>query len=467
MTDVSAAGVHAATESSRAWPSDGSTVGAMTRTSASAGPAVVDPGLFDDLVARGLVHDSTAKDQLARRLAEGPITVYVGFDPTASSLHAGNLLPLLMLKRFQDAGHRPIALAGGATGMVGDPSGRSDERSLLDDETLAANLAGVVPQLRQFLDFDRPLNPAKLLDNRAWTVGVSYLDFLRDVGKHVTVNQMAAKDSVRNRMESDHGISYTEFSYMLLQAHDFYWLFENEGCEMQMGGSDQWGNIVLGLDLIRRKAGGSGYALTLPLLTKPDGSKYGKTAGGETMWLSPKAMSPYRFYQAWMQTEDVEVRQLLLQLTLLPVEEADQIAAAHLEAPHRRDGQKRLAREVTTLVHSVAAADGAEAATAVVFGGPVEGAAIEALRVLAGEVPTTVLNRSLLSEEDNLIPALRAAQVVGSNSEAQRLLAQNGISLNDAKVSAADRLTPGHLLHERFCLVRKGKKQVYLLVFEH
>ncbi len=426
----------------------------------------VDPSLLTDLEARGLVHDTTSRADLAERLAAGPITVYVGFDPTASSLHAGNLLPLLMLRRFQDAGHRPIALAGGATGMVGDPSGRSDERSLLDDATLAANLAGVVPQLRQFLDFERTVNPAKLLDNRAWTVGVSYLEFLRDVGKHVTVNQMAAKDSVRNRMESEHGISYTEFSYMLLQAHDFYWLYENEGCEMQMGGSDQWGNIVLGLDLVRRKAKGAGFALTVPLLTKPDGSKYGKTAGGDTMWLSAQKMSPYRFFQAWMQTEDAEVRKLLLQLTLLPIEECESIAQAHLAEPHRRDGQRRLAVELTTLVHSEAAALGAEAASAVVFGGPVAAVTIETLRMLAAEVPTAVISRSVLDEENNLIPTLRQAGVVASNGEAQRLLSQNGIAVNDDKVSTGAQLTREHLLHDRFCLVRKGKRQVSLLVFD-
>lgn len=426
----------------------------------------MDSALLTDLDARGLVHDTTSRAELAVRLAAGPITVYAGFDPTASSLHAGNLLPLLMLRRFQDAGHRPIALAGGATGMVGDPSGRSDERSLLDDATLAANLAGVVPQLRQFLDFERTGNPAKLLDNRAWTVGVSYLEFLRDVGKHVTVNQMAAKDSVRNRMESEHGISYTEFSYMLLQAHDFYWLYENEGCEMQMGGSDQWGNIVLGLDLVRRKAGGAGFALTVPLLTKPDGSKYGKTAGGDTMWLSAQKMSPYRFFQAWMQTEDTEVRKLLLQLTLLPVDECESVAVAHLAEPHRRGGQRRLAQELTKLVHSEAAAAGAEAASAVVFGGPVAAVAIETLRMLAAEVPTTVISRSVLDDQDNLIPTLRQAGIVTSNGEGQRLLSQNGIALNDDKVSTGDLLTRQHLLYDRFCLVRKGKKHVALLVFD-
>jgi tyrosyl-tRNA synthetase len=380
-----------------------------------------------------------------------------------------------MLRRFQDAGHRPIALAGGATGMVGDPSGRSDERNLLDDDALAANLAGIIPQLRQFLDFGErggnegaapPIqNPAKLLDNRAWTVGLSYLEFLRDIGKHVTVNQMASKDSVRTRMESDQGISYTEFSYMLLQGHDFYWLYENEACEMQMGGSDQWGNIVLGLDLIRRKAGGSGFGLTVPLLTKPDGSKYGKTAGGDTIWLDAAKMSPYRFYQAWMQTEDDEVRKLLLQLTFLDVAAIEAVVAEHHEAPHLRVGQKRLAQELTTLVHGEDAARAAESATALIFGGSVDGVGVESFHTLADEIPTTHFDRARLDDSENLVGLLRDAGIVSSNGEALRLLKQNGVSLNDLKVNAEDVVDADRLLHDQFCLVRRGKKHVFLLSF--
>ena len=421
--------------------------------------------LLADLEARGLIHDSTDRAALEARLEAGPITVYVGFDPTAPSLHAGNLLPLLMLKRFQDAGHRPIALAGGATGMVGDPSGRSDERNLLDDDALARHLAGIVPQLRQFLDFDRPGNPAKLLDNRAWTVGVSYLSFLRDVGKFVTVNQMASKDSVKNRMASDQGISYTEFSYMLLQAHDFAWLYENEGCEMQMGGSDQWGNIVLGLDLIRRKTQGSGFALTVPLLTKSDGTKYGKTAGGETIWLDAEAMSPYRFYQALIQTDDAEVRTLLLQLTLLPVEDVETLVADHLVAPLLRLGQRRLATELTTLVHGASAADAAGAASDVVFGGDARGLDASTLAVLAHEIPTMAFDRARLDDEGSLVPLLREAGIVASNGEAIRLLNQNGLSLNDSKVGPGAVIERSMLLHDRYLLVRKGKKQVHLFEF--
>jgi tyrosyl-tRNA synthetase len=272
-----------------------------------------------------------------------------------------------------------------------------------------------VPQLRQFLDFDRPSNPAKLLDNRAWTVGVSFLDFLRDVGKYATVNQMLAKESVRSRLDSEHGISFTEFSYMLLQANDFAWLSENEGCEMQMGGSDQWGNITLGADMIRRRYGRTAHALTWPLLTKPDGSKYGKTAGGETMWLSPTRMSPYRFYQAWIQTDDDEVRKLLCQLTLLPVPEIDAIVEAHRVAPHERSGQQRLAWEVTALVHGSDAADDAVAASRVVFGGGAVGALDRrALESLAGEIPTAVVPDALFHEPANAVALLRAAGVSDS-----------------------------------------------------
>ncbi len=430
----------------------------------------VDPGLLEDLIARGLVHDTTDRNQLAERLAAEPITLYAGFDPTADSLHVGNMVGLMLLRRFQDAGHRPIVLAGGATGMIGDPSGKADERSLLDDDALARHLAGIVPQLRQFLDFDRTDNPAKLLDNRAWTVGVPYLVFLRDVGKYITVNQMMAKDSIRNRLEGTEGISYTEFSYMLLQAHDFAWLFENEGCELQTGGSDQWGNITAGTELIRKRNGGSAFAMTHPLLLKPDGTKYGKTAGGDTMWLSAEKMSPYRFYQAWLQVEDIEIERLLLQLTLLPVDEIARIVTAHAEAPHLRAAQRTLAGELTELVHGPHALEAAVAASEVVFGG----AAASALdrrtfESLSDEVPTTVLSRSLLTvdgDQSNVPAMLAAAGVVASNSEAARLIKQNGVSINDEKVTVGEVITTQRLLHGQFLFVRKGKRSAHLLRFE-
>ncbi|NNE95851.1 MAG: tyrosine--tRNA ligase [Acidimicrobiales bacterium] len=426
----------------------------------------VDTALIDDLRARGLVQDSTNIDELASRLSERPVRVYVGFDPTADSLHVGNLVGLLMLRRFQDAGHNVIVLAGGATGMVGDPSGRSSERSLLDDAQLAANIAGILPQLRQFLDFERTGNPATLLDNRAWTVGVTYLQFLRDVGKFITVNQMVAKDSVRSRMESTDGISYTEFSYMLLQAHDFAWLYEHEGCEMQMGGSDQWGNIVAGIDLIRKKLGGHGLGLTFPLLTGADGSKYGKTAGGETIWLSGEKFSPYAFYQTWKRVEDSEIEKLLLQLTLLPVHEVGAVMGAHREAPHRRLAQTRLAEELTSLVHGADATDGAREASEAVFGGSVTELGKNALEMLSTELPTHSASRTCLGQAGAFVPLLTEAGVTASNSEANRLLKQNGLSVNDVKVAGDHVLDSGDLLHGRYALVRKGKKHLSLLVFD-
>ena len=425
-----------------------------------------DPRLLDDLEARGLIHDTTDRAALAARLAEGPVTIYYGVDPTAPSLHVGNLIGLLTLRRFQQAGHRPLPLAGGATGMIGDPSGKSDERNLLGDDALQENLAGIVPLLRQFVDFEDVPNPAKLLDNRAWTVGLPLLDFLRDVGKHVTVNHMVAKESVRNRMEGDDGISFTEFSYMLLQANDFLWLYENEGCEMQIGGSDQWGNISLGVDLIRRKTGQKAHALTWPLLLQKDGTKYGKTAGGETIWLTPEHMSPYRFYQAWIQVEDDELRKLLLWLTFLSLDEIDEAVAKHEAAPHERAGQRLLAAELTALVHGDEAAASAVEASQVVFGSvPVSELGATAFEMLAGELPTTAIERSRLDDGENLIPILVDAGVVASRSEAGRLLKQNGVAVNDAKVAADAVIDRSALLHDRFCLVRKGKKSMFLLDF--
>ncbi len=424
----------------------------------------VDPGLLDDLVARGLVQDTTDRGLLAERLSSGPITVYLGVDPTADSLHVGNLVGLLTLRRFQMAGHRPIPLAGGATGMIGDPSGKSVERNLLDDDALAHNLAGIVPQLKKFIDFDD--GAAKLLDNRAWTVGVPFIAFLRDVGKHVTVNQMVAKESVKSRMSGTEGLSYTEFSYMLLQAFDYWWLAENEGCELQIGGSDQWGNISLGIDLVRRRAGKKVHGLTWPLLVKKDGTKYGKTAEGDTIWLSAEHMSTYRFYQSWIQAEDDEVRKLLCWLTFLSLEEIDDIMAEHLQAPHKRVGQRRLAAEVTTLVHDAEATRTAEAASAVIFGGSVANLDEATFELLREELPTTVVPRSQLAVRQNLVPALVAAGVAKSNGEAMRLLKQRGVSVNDQKVDEEFNFGSSALLHERYSVVRRGKKSIFLLVFE-
>ena len=414
-----------------------------------------------DLEARGLIHQTTDRQALAKRLESGPITVYCGFDPTAASLHVGNLMGLLTLRRLQLGGHRPIALAGGATGMIGDPSERSAERNLLDDEALAQNLEGIVPQLRQFLDFDDGPYAARLLDNRAWTVGVGVLDFLREVGKHVTVQQMVGKESIRNRLDDGDGLSYTEFSYMLLQAYDYLWLAENVECELQVGGSDQWGNIVLGIDLIRRRLGQTAHALTWPLLVRPDGTKYGKTAGGETLWLSAEAMSPYRFYQAWIGVDDADVGRLLRQLTFLELEEANDIAASHEAEPGRREGQRRLAAELTRIVHGDAAAGAAAGASDVLFGGstPLRQTSEAALALVATEVPS----RPLRALGASVVDVLVDADLAQSRSEALRALSEGSVYINGGRTSDPDRVVGANdLLHGRYVLLRRGKKRWHI-----
>jgi len=433
------------------------------RTRQILGVPTVDPGLFDDLVARGLVADTTDRVALRARLESGSTALYCGFDPTADSLHVGNLIGLVTLRRFQLAGHRPIALAGGATGMIGDPSGRSEERNLLDDERLARNLEGIVPQLRQFLDFETGPAQARLVDNRSWTVAMSAIDFLRDVGKFVTVNQMLGKESVRARIAGTAGISYTEFSYMLLQANDFAELHALEGCELQVGGSDQWGNISLGVELVRKRHGAAVHGLTWPLLTRADGTKYGKSASGEQLWLGAHRLSPYRFYQGWMHVEDADVRRLLLQLTLLPVAEVDDVVEAHLADPGRRIGQRRVAREVTALVHGATVASTAAAASEVLFGGDVAQVDPETLSMLAGEVPTAVVDRAALDRGVDPVVLFVEAGAAASKGEARRLLDQRGWSVNGRRLEPGDALGRSDLLHGRWILVRRGRSAYTLL----
>ncbi|MFZ0000314.1 MAG: tyrosine--tRNA ligase, partial [Trebonia sp.] len=303
--------------------------------------------LLADLEARGLVQDSTDRDALRARINEGPVGLYYGCDPSADSLHVGNLIGLIVLRRFADAGHNAIALAGGATGMIGDPGGRSRERNLLDAATLARNNERIAGQIER-------ISRVRLVDNLDWTGPVTLLDFLRDVGKHANVKQMISRESVKARLESENGISFTEFSYQLLQANDYWHLFTTHGVELQIGGSDQWGNLLAGVDLIRRADGGHVHAFTWPLVLRSDGKKFGKSEEG-AVWLAADRTSPYQFFQYWMNVPDADVERFLLQLTLLPVEEAQAVAAAHLQAPNKRDGQRRLAREVTTLVHGPAA----------------------------------------------------------------------------------------------------------------
>jgi tyrosyl-tRNA synthetase len=402
--------------------------------------------LLADLEARGLVQDSTDREALRERLASR-ITLYSGFDPTADSLHIGSLVGMLVLRRFAEAGHEAIALAGGATGMIGDPSGKSEERNLLDSAALAQNLAGIREQLTHIAG-------VSLVDNAEWTKPLSFLDFLRDVGKHVTVNQMVAKESVRSRMEGESGISFTEFSYMLIQANDYLHLHQQFGCELQVGGSDQWGNITLGCDLIRRTTGAHAHALTWPLLLRSDGRKFGKSEAGN-VWLSPRRTSPYQFFQYWMQVPDADVERFLLQLTMLPVDDCRAIAATHAEAPHRRDGQRRLAREITTLVHSADDARDAEAASAILFGGDPREASAESLAFVAAEVPTTTVDRRRLAAGADLIDVLVETGLFKSKGEARRTI--DGVAVNSAKVHDGRELSTDDLLHDRWVLLRKGK----------
>ncbi|MEY2437994.1 MAG: tyrosyl-tRNA synthetase, partial [Acidimicrobiaceae bacterium] len=413
--------------------------------------------LLADLDARGLVHDTTDREALAARLAEGPITVYHGMDPSADSLHTGNLIGLIALRRFQLAGHRPIALAGGATGMVGDPSGRSGERNLLDEETLRANVEAIKAQIARVLG---PIGDWELVDNYDWTSKLTLLDFLRDVGKHATVNQMIARESVKARMASEHGISYTEFSYMLLQAHDYWWLHQHRGCELQIGGSDQWGNILSGVDLIRRRDGVAVHALSWPLLEAPDGTKLGKTTGAR-IWLDPARTSPYQLFQHFLNTDDRQVRQMLLWFTLLPVEEIDALVAAHEVAPERREAQRVLAREVTGLVH------GADEAARAESGGRDwdENRDPSVLAAREGTIDTTYLGSQPASLE--VVPLLVQTGLAASRSAATRLIKQGGVSVGDERVTdPALVIDPAVFVDGRWLMLGVGKRQRHLLVLD-
>src|SRR3984893_18469330 len=354
-----------------------------------------------DLEARGLIQDSTDRDALRDRIQAGPVGVYYGCDPSADSLHVGNLIGLLVLRRFADAGHHPVALAGGATGMIGDPGGRSKERNLLDAETLARNTKRIADQLER-------ISRVLLVNNLGWTASLTLLDFLRDVGKHASVNQMIARESVKARLESEQGISFTEFSYQLLQANDYLHLSRNHGVEIQIGGSDQWGNLLAGVDLIRRADGKHVHAFTWPLLLRSDGKKFGKSEDG-AVWLAADRTSPYQFFQYWMNVADADLERFLLQLTLLPVDDCRAIAAAHAEAPHRRAGQRRLAREITTIVHGPEATAAAEEASAILFGGSPAGASTQALEFLATEVPTSPFTAGLTLPAPPVLYPLPAA----------------------------------------------------------
>ena len=422
--------------------------------------------LIEDLQWRGMIQDIMpgTKELLEKEMVSG----YIGFDPTSDSLHIGSLVPILLLVHLQKAGHKPFALVGGATGMVGDPSGKSEERNLLSEETLQFNQEGVRKQLSKFLDFnsDKP-NAAVMVNNYDWFKDFSFLHFIRDVGKHITVNYMMSKDSVKKRLEGETGMSFTEFTYQLVQGYDFYWLYQNRNCKLQMGGSDQWGNIVTGTELIRRKAGGEAFAFTCPLITKADGGKFGKTEKGN-VWLDPKKTSPYQFYQFWLNASDEDAKKWIKIFTLLSIEEIETLLQQQEAAPHERALQKKLAEELTCFVHSRADYDFAVKASEILFGN----ATTEILQSLNEEqllqvmegVPSIEISRGTLTEGYDLVSFLADTQIFPSKGEARKMWQAGGLSLNKSKIlNEKATVVLGDLLQDKYLLVQKGKKNYYLV----
>ncbi|MBP7140572.1 MAG: tyrosine--tRNA ligase [Opitutaceae bacterium] len=419
--------------------------------------------LIEDLQWRGLLADCTDLPALDKRLNEGPITLYCGFDPTGDSLHVGHLVPQLLLRRFQLAGHHPLPLAGGATGMIGDPGGRSSERNLLSREQLNHNVRKIKKQLERLLDFTTPINPARLVDNADWTASVSFLDFLRDVGKYFSLSSMLAKDSVKSRLESESGISFTEFSYQLLQAHDFAHLRQSMHCELQIGGADQWGNITAGTDLIRKKLGVPAFGLTFPLITKSDGTKFGKSEGG-AVWLDPERTSPYRFYQFFINTEDNMVIGYLKKFTFLSHSEINALEERHAANPGAREAHKALAKEITSIVHGAESCVDAIRASEIMFGGSLEGISASLFRDVVDELPAVQLPADRFASAFSLIEALVAAGLSPSKGQARKDIEGGGIYINNVKCTDIARsLGAGDVVFDRFILLRKGKRTYTVL----
>jgi tyrosyl-tRNA synthetase len=417
---------------------------------------------FQELQWRGLIHSHTANAE--RHLAAGQVTGYIGFDPTAASLHVGSLLPIMGLVHLQRSGHAPIAIAGGGTGMIGDPSGKTQERKLLSLEDIEANLAGIKGQLSKFLDFNAAKNPAKLVNNADWLTKITMMQFLRDVGKHFSVNEMLAKDSVKNRIGQEHGMSFTEFSYSLLQSYDFLELYDRHGCTLQMGGSDQWGNIVSGVDLVRRLRGAEVQAIVFHLITTTAGVKFGKTESG-TIWLDPALTSPYRFYQFWYNTDDRDVLRYLKFFTLLGPDRIAELGASAAASPEKREAQSVLAREVTRTVHDETAVAQALKASQILFGGEIAGISERELLDIFGDVPSSDVERASLEGAGMAFPDLMvAAGAAKSKGEARRLLQGGGLSLNNVRVADAERkVTAEDALYGKFLVLRKGGKSYFLV----
>ena len=419
--------------------------------------SAVNNELLDDLKWRGLIAQTTDEAALREALKK-PITLYLGTDPTAPSIHVGNLVPLLVMRRFQLAGHNPILLVGGATGLVGDPSGRNDERSLNDSSIVEQWVNRIKVQLSKFMDFDAAANPATMANNLDWTAPLSTIAFLRDIGKHFSVNQMLNKDSVSSRLEKD-GISYTEFSYQVLQSMDYLELFRRSNCTLQIGGSDQWGNITAGLDLIRRAEGGSAHALTVPLLTKADGTKFGKTAGG-SVWLDPEMTSPYAFFQYWLNSDDADVIKFIKTFSFKSRAEIEALEKTHSENPGAREAHRSLARELTSLVHSPDIAERVEIAARALFGQADLAELDEATLASAiAELPRTTVSAG--EEMPTWVDLLAATGVVDSKSAARRIVKESGAYLNNEKVPTEDfRLEKSHFLCGKYALLRKGKRDL-------
>ena len=423
------------------------------------------PDIIAELTWRGLIHQTTDATGLAAWLREKPRTLYIGFDPTSDSLHVGHLVALMNLRRFQQAGHRPIALVGGGTGTIGDPSGKSEERKLISLDDIQRNIQGVKRQMQRFLRFDDSPNSAILVNNHDWISKFSYIDFLRDVGKHFPVNVMLAKDSVRMRLESDSGLSYTEFSYMLLQSYDFVHLHRTYGCALQVGGSDQWGNIVAGIDLARRIDSVQLYGLTSPLLTKSDGGKMGKTESG-TLWLDPNKTPPYQFFQYWINLDDADVEKTLKIFTELPQEAIAGIFARHGEDPGKRFAQQRLAEEITHLVHGSDGLSIAKRATEIFFGGEISRLDDAQLASIFADVPSKELARNRFDAGLSLVDALYESGLAASRGDARRTIQQGGAYINNRQIIDPDaKLGPEHLAGESVMVVRSGKKKYALLRF--
>lgn len=418
--------------------------------------------IFDELKWRGLVHSFSegTLDVLASR----KVTLYNGFDPTSDSLHVGHLVPIMQLARFQRFGHTPIALAGGGTGMIGDPSGRSDERQLLTLDVVRSNVEKIKVQLAHYLDFDVKSNPAKLLNNADWLTKLGLIEFLRDTGKHFTVNYMLAKDSVSSRIEREEGISFTEFSYMLLQSYDFLHLYREHGCEMQTGGSDQWGNITAGVELIRRVLGQQAYAIVFPLLLKADGGKFGKTASG-SVWLDPEKTSPYRFYQYWFNTDDRDVITYLKYFTFLPQNEIEALEHAVQERPEQREAQRVLARTLTSMTHGETALARAEQAAQALFGGDITGLSAAEIEDIFSDVPSSQVTRADLERGDcTVIDLLTRTGLVKSRGEARRAIDEGGFYLNNRRVEESNRAVgTADAIEGRFLVLRRGRKNYHLI----